>query len=74
MNDKQKILVMVIVVSFIIFLITAFLFLSSSQGTHIFWDWRGQLGARYRGINWVGIFSLATSIGAMVGFFLFKDK
>ena len=74
MDDTQKKLIMVCVISFVVFLITGYDALSSgNEESTIFTKVTGYTTYKYR-TNWLGIIGLASTIGCAVGFFLFKDK
>jgi hypothetical protein len=78
MNDKQKIFLMVFVMSVIIFIATAFYY---SEGTFALTG-RFNIFGRvilinsiyYNYTNWLGFIALGNIFASLVGFFLFKDK
>ena len=78
MNDKQKILIMVFVMSLVIFIVTAYHF---KEGRNDFITGEATIFRywfRYEGIhiktNWLGFIALGNIFASLVGFFLFKDK
>ena len=74
MNNVQKKLIMVGVMSFVVFLITGYDALSSgNQESTIFTKVTGYTTYKYS-TNWLGIIGLASTIGCAVGFVLFKDE
>ena len=77
MNDKQKILLMVIVMSVVIFIATAHYY---SDGTYdltgrfnIFGKFQVLDGKFYNYINWLGFIALGNICASLVGIFIFGD-
>ena len=78
MNDKQKILIMVFVMSFVIFIATGFHYIDGNINGTGYGNFYGYF-IRYRGenvvrTNWLGFIALGNIFASLVGIFLFKDK
>jgi len=76
MNSNQKIFLIFGVISLTVFLIAWYTFYPS-----LLTKTTGYLHTSFRKTdtvvvhtNWIGMISLATAIGSLLGFFLFKDK
>ena len=74
MNDKQKILLIIAVVSIVIFISTAYNYTSVGSSGSILGAYRVTMGEPTYHTNWLGIFAIGTFFGSLFGFFLFKDK
>ena len=76
MNSNQKIFLIIGIIS-----LTVFLIAWSTYYPSLFTKTTGYMHTSFRGIdpvvvhtNWIGMISLATTIGSFLGVYLFKDK
>ena len=74
MNDKQKILIIIAVISIIMFIATAYNFTTVGGNGNAFGAYRATLGEPTYHTNWLGIFSIGIFFGSLLGAYLFKDK
>ena len=73
-SDKQKVFIIIAVISIIMFIATAYNFTTSSGNGNIFGAYRSTFGEPTYHTNWIGMSSLAIGIGSFLGAILFKNK
>ena len=74
MNNRQKIFLIVGVVSIAIFVSTAYHYSTSGMGRNIFGSYYGNMDNLKYQTNWLGFITIGTSLASLFGYFLFKDK